>query len=161
MIPFPMEDAIFLPIQEVVLRASDGRTILAQGTSVAPTDLLDRICDFNYLITVYFLKIVSRFIRRRTRRLTRRIASSWRAFWISARAHFQSSLSFRMMKRLVDLREYNFLRIILQWTIAVKFFYTFRMLDNSYRARKRFANLPNRFVPFFPCTSTMKVVNRL
>ncbi|KAF8370616.1 hypothetical protein PRIPAC_77045 [Pristionchus pacificus] len=31
-----------------------------------------------------------------------------------------------------------------KWAIAVKYFFTFRMLDNSYRARKRFADIPNR-----------------
>lgn len=35
-----------------------------------------------------------------------------------------------------------------QWSIVVKFFYTFRMFDNSYRASKKFADVPNRLVWF-------------
>ncbi|GMS93418.1 hypothetical protein PENTCL1PPCAC_15593, partial [Pristionchus entomophagus] len=31
-----------------------------------------------------------------------------------------------------------------QWSMAKKFFYTFRMLDNSYRARTYFSEVPNR-----------------
>ncbi|KAF8372034.1 hypothetical protein PRIPAC_78463 [Pristionchus pacificus] len=31
-----------------------------------------------------------------------------------------------------------------KWSIVVKFFYTFRMFDNSYRASKKFADVPNR-----------------
>ncbi|GMR46936.1 hypothetical protein PMAYCL1PPCAC_17131, partial [Pristionchus mayeri] len=31
-----------------------------------------------------------------------------------------------------------------KWSIAVKFFYTFRMFDNSYRAAKHFVDTPNR-----------------